>query len=137
MWKVWNVPSFCTKTFQDKLSLKISVLSSNTIFETTTFLEWRPIFNASNLDRSIYKIKYKLKYGFQNKSFILNASLVSHPLWVGAAANPPRADDWIEQLTRGAFRWNPHFRIASVIQGRVQCECYFIHRRPMPNYNHD
>ena len=40
-----------------------------------------------------------LKYGFHNKSFILNATLVScpicsHPLWVGAAANPPKADDW-------------------------------------------
>ena len=37
-----------------------------------------------------------LKYGFHNKSFILNAPLVSCPIpviWVGAAANPHKADD--------------------------------------------
>ena len=39
-----------------------------------------------------------LKYGFYNKAFILNAPLISCQipvqLTVGAAANPPKADDW-------------------------------------------
>ena len=30
----------------------------------------------------------------------------SHPLWVGLLLHPPRADDGIGQLTRGAFRIN-------------------------------
>ena len=79
----------------------------------------------------------KLKYGFHNKSFILNTffflndlflylSIYSEytsgqlpnsilPLWVGAAVNPPKAMTGIGQLTRGAFRkmdllWNPYFK---------------------------
>ena len=61
----------------------------------------------------------KLKYGFHNKSFILNAPLVSYPIlvirsgWVCCCTDP----EWmtgIGQLTRGAFRindllWNPDF----------------------------
>ena len=67
-------------------------------------------------DYTYLLIDQVLKYGFHNKSFILNAPLVScplpvvvnfniklfqytlpnssHLLWVGAAANPPKADDW-------------------------------------------
>ena len=47
----------------------------------------------------ITDLKSPLKYGLHNKSFILNAPLVSCPIpvipsgWVGAAANPPKGDD--------------------------------------------
>ena len=63
---------------------------------------------------------YQLKYGFYNKSFILNAPLVSCPIpvirsgWVQQQTHP-KPMTGIGQLTRGAFRikdllWNPHFK---------------------------
>ena len=63
--------------------------------------------------------KTVLKYGFHNKSFILNAPLVSCPIpvirsgWVQQQIHPKRMTG-IGKLTRGAFRikdllWNPHF----------------------------
>ena len=39
-----------------------------------------------------------IKCGFHNKSFTMNAPLVS---W--ETANPPKSDDRYAQLTRGAF----------------------------------
>ena len=56
-------------------------------------------FYECKIEYAKNKICY-LKYGFHNKSFILNAPLVICPIpvirsgWVGAAANPPKADDW-------------------------------------------
>ena len=60
-----------------------------------------------------------LKYGCHNKSFILNAPLISCPIpvirfgWVCCCTHPERMNR-IGQLTRGAFRindllWNPYF----------------------------
>ena len=52
-----------------------------------------------------------VKYGFHNKSFILNAPLVSCPIpvirfgWVCCCTHPERMTG-IGQLTRGAFRIN-------------------------------
>ena len=64
-------------------------------------------------------MEMELKYGFHNKSFILNAPLVSCPIsvicfgWVQQQTHPKQMTG-IEQLTRGAFRinellWNPYF----------------------------
>ena len=70
---------------------------------------------TQNLQRqatSAFKLALALhnlfKYEFNNKSFILNAPLVSCPIPViRLLLHPPRADDWNwEQLTRGAFRIN-------------------------------
>ena len=48
-----------------------------------------------------------LKYGFHNKSFILNALLVSCPIpgyALGGYSSKPKLEPGIGQLTRGAFR---------------------------------
>ena len=62
----------------------------------------------------------ELKYGFHNKSFVLNAPLVSCPIpvirfrWLSCCSHPKQMTR-IGQLTRGAFRindllWNSYFR---------------------------
>ena len=75
--------------------------------------------------RLIISGEQNLKYGFHNKSFILNAPLVSCPIpvirfgWVQQQTHPKRMTG-IGQLTRGAFRindllWNPYFKVVSKV----------------------
>ena len=65
---------------------------------------------AKTLEVIVEKV-HLLKYGFHNKSFILNAPLVSCPIpvirsgWVQQQTHPKRMTG-IGQLTRGAFRIN-------------------------------
>ena len=68
-------------------------------------------FNLGSLPHQLEIRNSNLKYGFHNKSFILNAPLVSCPIpvirfgWVCCCTHPKRMTG-IGQLTRGAFRIN-------------------------------
>ena len=68
-------------------------------------------YSIKALVSAIRKKKSSLKCGFHNKSFILNAPLVSCPIpvirsgWVQQQTHPKRMTG-IGQLTRGAFRIN-------------------------------
>ena len=102
---------FCLKFFKNVwISSQSQYWKSNIILWMPKLLEYGPEGEVQE-----WKVPFCLKYGFLNKSFILNAPLVSCPFpvirfgWVCCCTHPKRMTG-NGQLTRGAFGINDLLR---------------------------